>query len=286
MLDLQQLRQLIAVAEHKTLTDAAESLYISHSTLSRSVKKLEKELGVRLFEHSKNRICLNECGKIAVEESKKVLSQLETLEMRVREYDISQHTISIASCAPSPLWALAPLLTEYFPDMSICSSLQDVSLLEGQLLEGRHQLIVIARKPENEQIFCRKWADEQLYFSVPAQHPKAAAQQLTFQEIGEETILLSSNIGCWMHICEQYLPNAHFIVQENRADYLKLAGATSLPVFKTNISGGYHDTTDGRRNIPLVGDGTVASYYCCCLKQDLHLFGALLDSIAQPPKTP
>lgn len=117
MIELQQLRQLIAATEHETLTAAAESLYISHSTLSRSIRKLEKALGGKLFEHSQNRICLNENGNAAVEEARKVVGQLERLEKRVRECDISQHTISIASCAPSPLWALAPLLTDYFPEM-------------------------------------------------------------------------------------------------------------------------------------------------------------------------
>ena len=281
MLEIHQLRQLIAIAENETLTTAAESLYISHSTLSRTIKRIEKELGVKLFHHTKNKIFLNENGRVAVEEARKVISQLELMEKRVHECDMSQRTISIASCAPSPLWVLVPVLADHFPDMSIHSALQDVDFLTDELLAQKYQLIVIARKPTGESIFCQKWTDEQLFFSVPVHHPKAFAQQLTFQDIGEETILLSSNIGCWKHICEQYLPNAHFIVQDNRADYMKLASTTVLPVFKTNLSRQYYDAEDRRVNIPMTGDGTVATYYCCCLKHNMDKFAAVFDSINQ-----
>ena len=77
MLEIHQLRQLIAIAENETLTTAAESLYISHSTLSRTIKRIEKELGVKLFHHTKNKIFLNENVRVAVEEARKVISQLE-----------------------------------------------------------------------------------------------------------------------------------------------------------------------------------------------------------------
>ena len=110
MLETYQLQQLISVAENDTLTAAAEQLYISHSTLSRSIRKIEEELGVTLFERKKNRILLNENGKIAVEEARKVLKQLSILEERVQSFDRSRHTIAIASCAPAPLWSMLPFL--------------------------------------------------------------------------------------------------------------------------------------------------------------------------------
>ena len=55
MIEFYQLQQLISVAEHDTLAAAAEQLYISHSTLSRSMKKLEDELEVALFETKKKK---------------------------------------------------------------------------------------------------------------------------------------------------------------------------------------------------------------------------------------
>ena len=52
MIELEQLKQLIAFATHGTLSKAAEELYISQPALSRS-KKLEKILEVELFDRKK-----------------------------------------------------------------------------------------------------------------------------------------------------------------------------------------------------------------------------------------
>ena len=53
MIELEQLKQLIAFAKYGTLSKAAEELYISQPALSRSIQKLEKTLEVELFDRKK-----------------------------------------------------------------------------------------------------------------------------------------------------------------------------------------------------------------------------------------
>lgn len=55
-----QLEQLLAIAEHGTLTGAAGALHLSQPALSRSMQRLEDELRVTLFDRQKNRITLNQ----------------------------------------------------------------------------------------------------------------------------------------------------------------------------------------------------------------------------------
>ena len=64
MFELYQLEQLLAVSECGTLSQAAEQLHLSQSALSRSMQRLEAELQVTLFTRQKNRIELNECGRM------------------------------------------------------------------------------------------------------------------------------------------------------------------------------------------------------------------------------
>ncbi|MCM1336029.1 MAG: LysR family transcriptional regulator, partial [Eubacterium sp.] len=73
MIDIHQLEQFVAFAECGTLSKAAEDLYISQPTLTRAMKKIEDEFRVRLFDHKKNKLTLNENGRLAVEYAKKVL---------------------------------------------------------------------------------------------------------------------------------------------------------------------------------------------------------------------
>ena len=61
-MELLQLRYFLALAEKQNLTKTADQLLISPSSLSLTISKLEKELGVQLFTRSGRKIRLNSCG--------------------------------------------------------------------------------------------------------------------------------------------------------------------------------------------------------------------------------
>ena len=83
MLDPEQLRQFIAVADHLSFTRAAEELYISHSTLSRSVSRLETQLGAPLLSRSTRAVALTEAGEMLARRGRLLLEETEALEREV-----------------------------------------------------------------------------------------------------------------------------------------------------------------------------------------------------------
>ncbi|MBO5496209.1 MAG: LysR family transcriptional regulator, partial [Oscillospiraceae bacterium] len=66
MIELEQLQQLIAVSEAGTISAAADSLHLSQPALTRSLQRLEAELGVSLFHRKRNRVALNDVGELAL----------------------------------------------------------------------------------------------------------------------------------------------------------------------------------------------------------------------------
>lgn len=68
------LRLLAAVGEYGTLTRVGEELGTTQPSISRAMQKLESEIGVALFERTKNRVVLNEAGLLACEYAKKILA--------------------------------------------------------------------------------------------------------------------------------------------------------------------------------------------------------------------
>lgn len=80
MIELEQLKQLIAFATYGTLSKVAEELYISQSALSRSIQKLEKTLGVELFDRKKNKMELNKNGKTVIQYAEKILNLVDEIE--------------------------------------------------------------------------------------------------------------------------------------------------------------------------------------------------------------
>lgn len=83
-MELEQLRVFAAVADEGSFTGAARRLYISHSTVSRTITALEEELGVRLVERDNRFIALTKAGETLREEAEQLLSAADTAVARVR----------------------------------------------------------------------------------------------------------------------------------------------------------------------------------------------------------
>ena len=119
MIELNQLEQLIYIAENKTISKAAKELLISQPALSRSMQRLESDLGVELFDHYKNKIVLNKNGELAVKHAQKIIKSIQTMINDVQDYNQSFHRISIATCSPAPMWDIEPLIKELYPQITI-----------------------------------------------------------------------------------------------------------------------------------------------------------------------
>ena len=85
MVELEQLKQLISFKKYGTLSKAAEELYISQPALSRSIQKLEKTLGVELFDRKKNKMELNQNGKTVIQYAEKILNLVDQMEEKVNK---------------------------------------------------------------------------------------------------------------------------------------------------------------------------------------------------------
>jgi DNA-binding transcriptional LysR family regulator len=81
---LAQLKYFVAVAETQHITRAAEQLHISQPPLTRSIRELEKELGVSLFERTSRGVKLLPSGERLLSRAREILRLVTQLEAEVR----------------------------------------------------------------------------------------------------------------------------------------------------------------------------------------------------------
>ena len=79
---LQQLRYLIAIANHGSISAAAHTLYVSQSSLSVAVRDIERETGVTIFERSNRGITLTSDGIELLGYARQVVEQADLMEQR------------------------------------------------------------------------------------------------------------------------------------------------------------------------------------------------------------
>ena len=259
MLELYELRQFITFAETGTLSEAAETLHLSQPALSRNMKKLEDDLGISLFERKKNKLELNQNGLYVLDLAKKLLDDADSLAMKARDFDRKNRTISLGTCAPAPLWTLAPLLSNVYPHMSHQTEMdREDRLLEG-LENGTFKLIVIPEKPSGDQFFYKECGTESLMFALPKGHRFARRKSLTFADMNGENMLLMPDIGFWSFVMEK-MPDSRFLTQSDRFSFNELVQASSLPSFITDISEKYREIPPGRVYVPISDPEATVTY--------------------------
>ena len=87
----EQLEYFIAVVEQDTLFDAAESLHISQSALSKQIIKLEKELGIQLLDRSRRSASLTEAGTLFYQEALDLYQRYHQTLSKMRSYQDDLH---------------------------------------------------------------------------------------------------------------------------------------------------------------------------------------------------
>ncbi len=192
-MDIQQLLYFRTLAETEHMTQSAEKLLISQSALSRSIARLEDELGVPLFERQGRAIHLNAYGVIFLRRVEKMIQEYVEAKQEIQDL-IQPHTGTIS------LGFLHTLSTNIIPDM--ISQFRDsypethFRLSQGashvmleQLYNGQIDLCFIAPNEKNDQVGWMKLWEEELFAVVPKNHRLAKKNSITLEELKYEPII-------------------------------------------------------------------------------------------------
>ena len=177
MLDLQQLRYFVAVAEEEHVGRAADKLALSPSPLSRQVRALEARLGTTLFDRAGNRIRLTEHGRALLADARALLALADTTEARARDLAAGRAgTLRVgyvegamhASVLPD---ALRRLTLDY-PGLQVQLSLMRTAEQHAALTDGSLDVaITYASPPERAGLVSDVAVDEAFVIALPAEHP-------------------------------------------------------------------------------------------------------------------
>jgi len=202
----EQLQCFIASVEEKTFLDAAHSLYISQSSLSKQIMKLEQELGVMLWDRSRRKAGLTEAGNIFYQDALILLKQYSQARNRLDRFRTeSQLTLSVGTL---------PILTQYqltpgFRDFQaahpgIRLSLHEVE--EPELMEGFEKGIydlVIGREAMFYRANCQTQliAGDQLAAVLDSSHPLAFRSSLCLEELKDEDFIFMNPYTSIYNLC-------------------------------------------------------------------------------------
>jgi len=198
---LTELRYIVALAREKHFGRAAEACFVSQPTLSVGVKKLEDELGVLLFERSKNEVAVTPVGERVVEQARRVLEELERVKSIAQEardpLDGPLRIGAIYTVGPYLLPRLVPTLHASAPRMPLIIEENYTERLRERLVRGELDAIIACLPFEEPGVVISALYDEPFVAMAPAAHPWQARDAIPTDELASQTVLLLGAGHCF-----------------------------------------------------------------------------------------
>ena len=182
-----------AVAQQEHITQAAEQLAVSQPAVSRSIARLEHELGVPLFEREGRSVRLNRYGKTFLTHVERALNEIAEGQRELADMvGPLRGTVAIGFIHVLAT-QLLPILIRRFraghSQVEVKLSQGSTATLLEQLRAGDTDLCLIATHPEQEDL---RWAplfEEEIFAVVPPDHPLAGRESVRLAELADEPFI-------------------------------------------------------------------------------------------------
>jgi LysR family hydrogen peroxide-inducible transcriptional activator len=191
---LTELKYVVAVAETRHFGHAAERCFVSQPSLSASVKNLEEELGVTLFERGKRGVFLTECGEQIVAQARRALEEADRVRTVARQgRDPLKGVLRLGiihTIAPYLLPDLVAALRRAAPEMPLDVEENTTATLDRMLKAGELDAVVLALPYDGPGIETVALYEEAFRVVAPAKHALARRKSVAVEELDAGELLL------------------------------------------------------------------------------------------------
>ena len=209
---LTELRYVVAVAREKHFGRAAEACFVSQPTLSVSIKKLEEELDVRIFERGTAEVSVTPIGEEIVRQAQAVLEQAAQIrETAKRKRDPIAGPLALGviyTIGPYLLPELVRQAIERVPQMPLLLQENFTARLLELLRSGELDCAIMAEPFPDAGLAIAPLYDEPFVVAVPKLHALAKRKSISSEELKQEKMLLLGTGHCFrdhvLEVCPEY----------------------------------------------------------------------------------
>jgi LysR family hca operon transcriptional activator len=229
-MELRHLRYFVAVAEEGSLTVAAERrLHTSQPSLSRQIRDLEAEIGVRLLTRSVHGVLLTPAGKAFLDHARLALTQVEAAREAARR----------AAHPEKPGFALGfltgqemdwlpkamRLLRDELPRIDVTVTSEYSPVLADALTRGKIDLAFMRRESNASDLVFRTVTQEPLMAVLPSDHRLASRKSIDLRDIaGDPFVAVSETAPALREVIDDYIGKSGLeITPAHEADNLAMA---------------------------------------------------------------
>lgn len=197
-MELDQLRYFLRVAERQSFSRAAEDLAVSQPALSRSIQKLEEELGQPVFERKARSVLLTDAGSLLQARAQQVLTILDDTKAEITDDGRSGRVRvgAIPTIAPFFLPEILKQFSRAFPAATlIVQEITTDSLLKS-CTQGEIDLAIVALPVPVKYLEVEELFEEELLLVLPPDHVLAQKEKIRLGDVEPYPFVLLDEAHC------------------------------------------------------------------------------------------
>lgn len=193
-MEIRQLRYFLDIAQTEHLTQSAQNLFVTQSTLSHGLRQLEQELNVTLFDRLGRGLKLSQAGAEFRVYATRALKEIEAGRMALADLSGLQSGKLTVGAFPTFLNTVVPATVAAFSQAhpGVMVEVRDLraGAIEALLLRGELDLGIAFHPTEHEEIETEPLFDERMLLVVGASHPLAGRRSLAMKALADLSLAL------------------------------------------------------------------------------------------------
>ena len=211
-MEVRELEWFVVLARTENVTNAATQLHVSQPTLSRALARIERQLGVKLFDRNQNRLRLNKYGEIYRAHAERAMKELTQGEERIRTLvDPHKGVVSLGFLHSFGGWLVPSLLDRYHVQAPLTSFELEGgaadSIVEA-VRSGRIDIGFVAPRPVAEDLAWVRLGRELLCLEVPPGDEFADRESISSAEISTRPMIALGQSYGLRHVVDRLFDDA------------------------------------------------------------------------------
>ena len=191
-MELNELQVLQAVAAERSFSRAATRLHRTQPAVSQAIRRLEDELGERLFDRSSKGGRLTEAGTILLDYAERLTRLKDAAESAVRELRELRHGRVVIGVNEAAVHVLLPIVVQFreaYPHAQVEMRRVQSRQIPGEVLNRSLDFGLVTFPPGERGLLSVPLGVDELVMLTHPTHPLARRRQVTMEEFGRQTVI-------------------------------------------------------------------------------------------------
>lgn len=255
-MEIYQFKQFHMIAECGTMREAAERLFLSQPTLSHNIKKLEAELGCKLFTRSRNQLQLTPYGELVLERTKQLDQDFKAMIAEVEDMKRREEaTLHIGCYSLIASGFVMPPIAAGLPESRFVVDNCPTDELKQGLADGRFDVLLATDAARSRSFKWQKLYTEYASLSVPVDSPVAQLEAVRTADLAKLQFSIESGLLGYSDWYAYVLRSAGVpedsIETRTFKEHLKVKDALPTCNLITSLIRRFVRTSDARAIVPI-----------------------------------